>query len=136
MLNGATRHEEPEEILMATDATTTRLFVKLDEISSAVATTAADVARTQGTQKGIELAIGSLNAAIGDVTEMKVEAARNGEKLTNVEKELGEMKTAIAQQTVRAETRNWVEPLVRWAVAALAAGGGLGAGAEIMKKVL
>lgn len=121
-----------EDILMATDASTARLFDKLDAIQATGATTAADVARIQGTQKGIELAVETLKNSIGDVIETKLEVRETKTKMASVEQDLSEIRASM----VRAETKDWVEPLVRWAVSALIGGSAIGAGAAAASKML
>ena len=129
-------HSDAEEFLMSGDATTQRLFIKLDEIQSTQATTAADVARIQGAQKGIEMAVEAVKEAIGNVTETKLEARETKTKMVSIERELAEIKKTMADQAARADMKSWVEPLVRWAVASLLAGGAIGAGNAIVQKVL
>lgn len=128
-------HSDVEEFLMP-DGTTQRLFIKLDEIQSTQATTAADVARIQGAQRGIEMAVEAVKEAIGNVTETKLEARETKTKMVSIERELSEIKKTMADQAARADMKSWVEPLVRWAVAALLAGGAVGAGNAIIQKAL
>lgn len=119
VFNGAAQHSPLEEFLMPPqDGTTLRLFTKLDDISSSVSTTQADVARIEGTQRGIELAIGVVKEAIGDVTATKIEVARTTEKMANVEKDLSDLKATLTS----AETKKWVEGLVKWALGGLTMG--------------
>lgn len=127
---------EDDEDVVPTDQTSLRLFTSIDEIRASVAAITADVARTQGSQKAMEGHMDTMRAAIGDVTQTKIEAARTAEKITNVEKDVLEMKTTLADAAARAETKSWVEPLVRWAVTALVGGSAIGVGAAAAQKVL
>lgn len=134
VMNGSLMHHEPVEDWMATD--TQRLFDKLDAMQSTQATMAADIARTQGSQKSMESHLDTIRTAIGDVNETKLEVRAATAKMESLEKDLQDLKKAAAAAVVRADMKGWAETLVKWAVASLAAGSGIGAGVEIMKRVL
>lgn len=101
------------------DATNQRIFDKLDAIQATQASTAADVARIQGSQKGIEAAIDVVKEAIGDVTETKIEARETKVRMENLEGQMAALKQSFEKQDTWAR----VETLVKWAVGGLAAGG-------------
>lgn len=138
MLNGAIAvHYDaaPEELPIMSDITTTRLFTKLDDISSSISTTQADVARVQGGQKAMESHLDTIRVAIGDVTETKLEVRETKVKMEGVERDVLDIKKTLADASARNEMKSWVEPLVRWAVSALLGGSAIGAGAVAAQKV-
>lgn len=98
-----------------------RVFDKLEEIRSSVATMAVDLARVQGAQQGMQTSISTVSAAIGDVTETKIVAAAQTVTIAAIAERLA----VIERKMNEKDTRTWVESLVKWAVGGLAAGGGI-----------
>lgn len=121
-------HELVEDYLMADgDPSMIRVLDKLDQLQANQAAMMADVARVQGTQQGIQLAIATVSAAVGDVTETRIAASATAERLNALSKRIDQLES----QRDTTELKAWVEPLVKWAVAGLSGGGLILAGQRL-----
>lgn len=100
-----------------------RILSKLDDIQSTTATMGKDVARMQGEQTGLRVAIEAVSHAIGDVTQTKIQAATMAVALDDISRRLGALETA---KTTEGRDQRW-QAFLQHLATGLASGGAVAA---------
>lgn len=126
MVNGTTNGigshcPDEEPFLMPTDIQ--RVFDKIDElrisVTAQIGVATADIARVEGYQRAQSDTLSVLKEAIGDVQQTKLQAATTAVQVSNIERDLRDMK----QKAEKAD--NWLraENLVKYALGAIGGSG-------------